>query len=99
MNPVDALISVLCDQVGKCSIQGSDADRQIVDTALAALRAQRVPMTDVKLLAVADAAERYYRLYAQDEASEDGCYVTGCTLSQNEDAIALRDALKALEAP
>ena len=45
-----------------------------------------------------DAADNYYRRYAQDEASEDGCEVTGCTLSQHEDAVALRDALTALEA-
>ena len=51
-----------------------------------------------ELLAVVEAADNYYRRYAQDEASEDGCEVTGCTLSQHEDAVALRDALTALEA-
>ena len=51
-----------------------------------------------ELLAVVEAADNYYRRYCQDEASEDGCEVTGCTLSQHEDAVALRDALTALEA-
>ena len=39
MTPIEQLISVLCDPSGKCCIHGSEADRQIVDSALAALRA------------------------------------------------------------
>lgn len=36
---LEALESVLCDPEGKCCIDGSDADRAVVDKALAALRA------------------------------------------------------------
>lgn len=46
MNPIEKLESVLCDPEGKCCIRGSEADRTIVDEALAALRkalAQPVP--------------------------------------------------------
>ena len=39
MKALDQLASVLCDPAGKCNITGSDADRAIVDEALAALRA------------------------------------------------------------
>ena len=39
--PVTALESVLCDPSGKCCIEGSDADRAIVDGALAALKAAK----------------------------------------------------------
>lgn len=37
MDAVESLKSVLCDPEGKCCISGSDADRKIVDDALAAL--------------------------------------------------------------
>jgi len=40
MNPIDHLKSVLCDPTGKCCIQGSDEDREIVDRALQALAEQ-----------------------------------------------------------
>ena len=36
---LEALESVLCDPEGKCCIDGSDADRAVVDKALAAFRA------------------------------------------------------------
>jgi hypothetical protein len=38
MNPIKQLEAVLCDQDGKCCINGSDADRAIVDAALAELK-------------------------------------------------------------
>ena len=38
MKAVDALKSVLCGPDGKCCIAGSQADRDTVDTALAAIQ-------------------------------------------------------------
>ena len=38
MNPVETLKAVLCGQDGKCCIAGSQADRDTVDTALAAIQ-------------------------------------------------------------
>jgi hypothetical protein len=42
--PVAMLESVLCGPDGKCCIDGSDADRAVVDSALAALRAASAPV-------------------------------------------------------
>ena len=55
------------------------------------------PQTILKLLAVVEAADLYYRRYCQEEAAEDGPFDTGCTLSQHEDALELRKVLAALE--
>lgn len=54
MKDLDNLIAVLCDPGGKCSIHGSDEDRQIVDESLTALKAalaapQPVSLTDVDI--------------------------------------------------
>ena len=40
MNALEKLEAVLCDPEGKCCIGGSDADRQIVNESLAAIRAE-----------------------------------------------------------
>ena len=37
MTPLEQLKSVLCDPTGKFCISGSDADRAVIDAALAAL--------------------------------------------------------------
>ena len=49
MNPVDSLKAVLCGQDGKCCIAGSEADRKVVDEAIAALdTAQPEPVNEWK---------------------------------------------------
>jgi hypothetical protein len=62
------------------------------------------PEVLLRLIAVAEAAQRYYERYAQDEA-DDGDYAvpgmpghnTGCSYEQAVDAAALRSALQELE--
>ena len=46
MTPLEQLKSVLCDPAGKCCISGSEADRAVVDSALAylALPVQSAPL-------------------------------------------------------
>lgn len=45
---IEKLVSVLCDPEGRCCIQGSDADRKIVDEAIAELKAAVAPEKDVE---------------------------------------------------
>jgi hypothetical protein len=55
MNPIEQLKTVLCDHTGKCSIIGSDEDREIVDQALQALAAPvQEPVTDNRVDLIAD---------------------------------------------
>lgn len=65
MNALEKLEAVLCDPEGKCCIGGSDADRQIVNESLAALRAELarplevalVELTDEEIFAFADSID------------------------------------------
>ena len=70
----------------------------IVHHAIAQPVANCDPQTSLKLLALVESADNYYRRYCQGEAAETGPEDTGCTLAQHEDALSLRDALAALAA-
>ena len=76
MNPVETLKAVLCGQDGKCCIAGSEADRKVVDEALAALDTAQPAQVNAMLV---EALEQ-----AHDMVDHWGCYASDYFQEKND---------------